>query len=382
LTQAGPAPISPIGTPRPEPQAKPFRFYEPALRAFPLDIWSRLAAKRYRRASERMLAAGDSFGYAPLREAVADYLRRSRGVVCRAEQVVIVSGTNQSLDLALRLLLQPGDTVWMEDPGYPGATAAFRNAGAKVLAVRVDAMGLDPRHGQRLDPAARAAYLTPAHQFPLGMAMPLERRLAILQWARQARSYILEDDYDSEFRYSGKPVAAMQGLDPSGSVLFMGSFNKTLFTSLRLAYMVVPEKLVDPLRALRATLDRFPPTLEQATLCDFVTEGHFGRHLRRMRELYGGRLEALRTAVDRYLGGAATLPEIQAGLHIPVHLTGMADARVVEEKAARKGLETAALHRFLLRRRDINALLLGFAAFEERAILEAVRQLAEVLEGR
>jgi GntR family transcriptional regulator/MocR family aminotransferase len=212
--------------------------------------------------------------------------------------------------------------------------------------------------------------------------MPLERRLAILQWARQAKACVFEDDYDSEFRYGGKPVAAMQGLDPAGTVIFMGSFNKTLFPSLRLAYMVVPERLVDPLRALRASLDRFPPTLEQATLCDFLTEGHFGRHLRRMRELYGGRLEALRSAAARYLEGAVTLPDIHAGLHIPAYLTERADARVVADKAARRGLEITAIHRFLLRRKDVNALLLGFAAFEERAIRDGIRQLAAVLEGR
>ncbi len=361
---------------------RPFCFHEPALRSFPMDVWARVAASRLRRVPTEMLAGGDAFGYAPLREAVVDYLHRSRGVVCRPEQVVITSGTNQSLDLVLRTILRPEEAVWMEDPGYPGAVAALRNAGARVVPVRVDELGLDPRHGVRQDPAATAVYLTPARQFPLGMTMPLERRLAVIQWARQARAYILEDDYDSEFRYDGKPVPAMQGLDPSGRVILMGSFNVTLFPALRLAYMVIPETLIDPVRTTRAALDRFPPTLEQAVLCDFLTDGHFSRHLRQMRMLYGARLETLRTASDRYLKGAVSLPDIHSGLHIPAHLTGVADARVVEDRASKQGLDVCALQRFQIRRRDINALLLGFAAFEERVIREGVRKLAAVIEGR
>lgn len=362
--------------------AQPLRFHEPALDSFPMDVWTRVASHRLRRVPSQMLAGGDAFGYAPLREALVDYLHRSRGVVCRPEQVVITSGTNHSLDLVLRTILRPEEAVWMEDPGSPAAVAALRNAGARVVPVRVDELGLDPRHGMRQEAEATAVYLTPARQFPLGMTMPLERRLAVIQWARQARAYILEDDYDSEFRYDGKPVPAMQGLDPSGRVILMGSFNVTLFPALRLAYMVIPETLIDPVRTTRAALDRFPPTLEQAVLCDFLTDGHFSRHLRQMRMLYGARLETLRTASDRYLKGAVSLPDIHSGLHIPAHLTGVADARVVEDRASKQGLDVCALQRFQIRRRDINALLLGFAAFEERVIREGVRKLAAVIEGR
>ncbi|HEU0122979.1 MAG TPA: PLP-dependent aminotransferase family protein [Bryobacteraceae bacterium] len=359
---------------------RPFRVYEPAVHAFPMEVWARIASRRLRKATGQMLISGDPFGFAPLREAVADYLRRSRGVTCRPEQVAIVSGTNQSLDLVLRLLLRPGDPVWLEDPGYTGALFALQQVQARVVPVAVDAEGLDPTLGQKLAPDAKAVYLTPAHQFPLGITMPLQRRLAVLEWARRAGAHILEDDYDSEFRYAAKPVPSLQGLDTGGTVIFMGSFSKMLFTALRLAYVVVPEHLIDPLQERRLWLDRFSPTLDQAILCDFLTEGHLGRHLRRMRALYAARLQCLRQAVNTYLHGALMLPDIQAGLHIPAHLAAGLDAMDIEMRAEAAGVEAWSVGRFVLQRTDVNALLLGFAAFEERAIVQGVRQLAAIVE--
>jgi GntR family transcriptional regulator/MocR family aminotransferase len=356
---------------------RPFRPYEPGLNAFPMELWARVASRRLRKASLSLLGSGDPSGYAPLREAAADYLGRSRGVICSADQVVIVAGTNQSLDLVARLLIQPGDPVWIEDPGYVGTVDVLRAAKARLVPVAVDAHGLDPAVGHRLAPRAKAVYLTPAHQFPLGMTMPLERRLAVLEWARRSGAHILEDDYDSEFRYSGRPVPALQGLDPQGSVIYMGSFNKVLFTSLRLGYMVVPDRLIDPLRALRSSLDRFSPTLEQATLCDFIAEGHFSRHLGRMREIYAERLLVLREAIGKHLAGAVELPPIEAGLHIPAHLLNGANSLALEQRLNEAGVETMAVERFALRRKDINALLLGFAAFEPRAIRKGVEQMAK-----
>jgi GntR family transcriptional regulator/MocR family aminotransferase len=372
---------SPSAT-RPQPSlVRPFRAYEPGLNAFPIDLWARTASRRLRKASQLLLASGDPSGYAPLREAVADYLGRSRGVVCTPDQVLIVASTNQSLDLAARILIQPGDSVWMEDPGYPGATAALRAAKARLVPVPVDDRGLDPAVGQRLAPRAKAVYLTPAHQFPLGVTMPLDRRLAILEWARRSGAHILEDDYDSEYRYGTRPIPALQGLDPRGSVIFMGSFSKALFTSLRLAYLIVPDRLIDPLRSLRLSLDRFSPSLDQAILCDFIAEGHFSRHLRRMRDLYAERLQALRDSIRRYLQGAVELPAIEAGLHIPAHLRINLRAGEIEESAARQGVETMSLGHFSLKRKDLNGLLLGFAAFDARAIRRGVEQLAAVIES-
>lgn len=263
--------------------SRAFRANLPALELFPTSLWAQLTARRWRRASASLLLGCDPLGYRPLREAVADYLGASRGVKCAAEQVAIVSGVQEALDLSARLFLNPGDRVCMEDPGYPGAAIAFEAVGAKIAAARVDDEGMELRdsvlHGARL------VYVTPGHQFPLGITMSLARRLELLEWARKSGALILEDDYDSEYRYSGRPVPAMQGLDRNGLVLFAGSFSKVLFPSLRLGYLVIPADLLDYFAAAISVTSRHAPLLEQAVLCDFITEGHFGRHLRRMREV-------------------------------------------------------------------------------------------------
>jgi GntR family transcriptional regulator/MocR family aminotransferase len=360
--------------------ARPFRANEPALDLFPTDVWARIASRRLRRASPRLLAGGSAHGYRPLREAIAAYLGSARGVECSPDQVVVVSGVQQGLDLAARLLLKAGDRVWMEDPGYSGAVTALCNAGAHIVPVPVDDHGLDVAAGRRLAPGARAAYTTPAHQFPLGMTMPVERRLTLLKWAREARAYIIEDDYDSEYRFAGRPIPALQGLDGNGSVIFLGSFNKVMFPGLRLGYVVLPAALVEALAAFRFHVDRYPPALDQAILCDFIVEGHLGRHIRRMRELYSSRLDALLEAARQHLAGRLEIPPIEAGLHTAAMLPGRIDARRVEQAAAAREVETIALDRFAIRRKDIRGLLLGFAAFDARQIRSGVAQLAAALE--
>jgi GntR family transcriptional regulator / MocR family aminotransferase len=285
----GKLPVSLRGVPTSRP-ARPFRAYEPALTEFPTDIWARVAGRRLRRASAALLAGGDPRGYAPLREAVAAYLLSSRGVNCSADSVVIVSGVQQGLDLVARLLIKPEDAIWMEDPGYFGAVSVFRQAGARIIPVPVDEYGLAVSRGEELCKYAKAAYLTPAHQFPLGVTMPVERRLALLKWARETGAFLIEDDYDSEYRFEGRPIPALQGLDKQGSVVFLGSFNKVLFPALRLGYLVAPPAILDSLLALRLGADFYPPGPDQAILCDFMTDGHFGRHLRRMGNLYASRL--------------------------------------------------------------------------------------------
>jgi GntR family transcriptional regulator/MocR family aminotransferase len=361
--------------------ARPFRAIEPALAEFPAELWARVASRRLRRISTAVLAGGGIAGYKPLREAVAAYLGASRGVTCAPEQVIIVSGVQQALDLIGPALLRPGDKVWMEDPGYTGAVDAFRRTGAEIVPVRVDADGFDPRLAATLARRARAIYVTPAHQFVLGATMPLERRLALLSLARASGAYIIEDDYDSEFRFEGRPVPALQGLDRTGCVLYTGTFNKVLFPALRLGYLVALPPLVDSLLKLRYQMDRYPPGLSQAILCDFIVEGHFGRHLRRMRELYTTRLAALRTHVERHLSGAIEIPRIEAGLHTPAYLKNGVRASRACERAAAVGLETMALDRFAIRRRDLNGLLLGFAAFSENEIRDGVAKLAAALEA-
>lgn len=359
--------------------ARPFRSYEPAIAEFPMDIWARVASRRLRRSSISLLAIGEPAGHSPLRQAIAAYLGSSRGANCSADQIAIVSGVQQGLDILARILLRPGDAVWMEDPGYFGATAAFRNARAKIIPVPVDKDGLVVSKGERLWRRAKAAFLTPAHQSPLGVTMSLERRLAILAWARDARAFILEDDYDGEYRFEGQPVPVLQGLDRDGAVILLGSFNKVLFPSLRMGYVVLPPSLIDPFLKLRSGMDMFPSGHNQAILCDFIVEGHLGRHIRRMLELYAHRLGALQDSARRHLAGLLDVPPIQAGLHTVGFLRNGMTSQAAEAAAGAAGIETVALSRFVLRRTDVQGLQLGFAAFDERAIHRATVTLASAL---
>ncbi|HLB90678.1 MAG TPA: PLP-dependent aminotransferase family protein, partial [Terriglobales bacterium] len=301
----------PGGEPR---TTRAFRANQAALDAFPTSLWAQVAARRLRRVSTRLLAGGEALGYRPLREAVAEYLNTSRGVKCSTEQVMIVSGVQEALERAAHLLLDPGDPVWVEEPGYPGAAIVFHAAGAKIFPVPVDSEGLDPELGERKWGRAKLIYVTPAHQFPLGVTMSLRRRLALLEWARRSHTLIFEDDYDSEYRYSGRPIPALQGLDRAGSVIFAGSFNEVLFPALRLAYLIVPSGMVDRFAAAQSVSMRHAPLIDQAVLCDFITEGHFARHIRRMRELYAERLSVFLDCARRRLDGMLEVPDVEAGL--------------------------------------------------------------------
>ena len=362
--------------------AGPFRAYEPALNDFPTQVWARISGRRARRASVSLLAGGDPRGYGPLREAVAAYLGSSRGVNCSADSVVIVSGVQQGLDLISRLLLKPGDPIWVEDPGYFGALAAFRQAGARIIPVPVDECGLVVSEAKQACARAKAAYVTPAHQFPLGVTMSLERRLALLSWARGCGAFLMEDDYDSEYRFEGRTVPALQGLDKSGSVVFLGSFNKVLFPSLRIGYVVLPTALIDSFLRMRMAVDFFPPGLDQAILCDFIVEGHLGRHIRHMRELYATRLDALQNAAREYLSGLLKISPIAAGLNTSAFLQNGMTSRRAEALAAAHEIEVLGLHRFSLTQHRWQGLLLGFAAFDGQEIRRGVRALAAALGSR
>jgi len=266
-------------------------------------LWAQVVARRLRRASAQSLSGGGALGYRPLRLAVTAYLNASRGVKCSADQVLIISGVQEALERAAHLLIDPGDPVWVEDPGYPGADIVFRAVGAKVRPVPVDAEGLDLEWGRQRWTRAKLIYVTPAHQFPLGVTMSLRRRLALLDWARRSRTLIFEDDYDSEYRYQGRPIPALQGLDRAGAVIYAGTFNEVLFPALRLAYLVVPPGMVERFAAAQSVSMRHAPLLDQAALCDFITEGHFARHIRRMRELYAERLSVFLEASRSRLAG-------------------------------------------------------------------------------
>jgi GntR family transcriptional regulator/MocR family aminotransferase len=358
---------------------RPFQIGVPALDAFPYETWMRLVARHHRRPPYSLLSYDHPAGYVPLRKAVAAYLGPARAVHCDPEQVLVTTGAQLGIDLIARVLLDPGDTAWVEDPGYPNARVALQGAGVGVVPVPVDRDGLDVAAGAARGPDARLVYVTPSHQYPLGVTMSLSRRLALLDWARRANAWVVEDDYDSEFRYAGRPLAAMQGLDRDGRVIYLGTFSKVLFPALRLGYLVVPPDLVDAFVAARAVLDRQSPTLTQAVVADFLHEGHFHRHIRRMRTLYRERQETLLRAAGRELGGLLEVYPCETGLHLMGWLGDARDDQQASRAAARAGVEVAPLSSYGVERRERGGLLLGYAGSEGRQIRDAVRRLGAAL---
>jgi GntR family transcriptional regulator / MocR family aminotransferase len=359
--------------------SRAFRANLPALDLFPTTLWAKVAARRLRRVSTNLLLGCSPMGYPPLRQAVATYLSTSRGMKCVAEQVAIISGVQEALDLLTRLFLNPGDRVCMENPGYPGAAIAFKAGGAKISAIRLDDEGMQVQDARMR--GARLVYVTPGHQFPVGVTMSLARRLRLLEWAGKSGALILEDDYDSEYRYSGRPVPALQGLDRHGLVLFTGSFSKVLFPSLRLGYLVVPPNLVDYVSATLSVTSRHAPLLEQAVLCDFITEGHFGRHLRRMREVYAERLSVLLECAGQSLAGLLEISSVEAGLQTAGWLSGGIDGELAAAAAAKRDVEVTPLSRYSLSRMAREGLQLGFAAVDGKEIRRGVLELVIALES-
>jgi len=351
----------------------------PAPDLFPAALWAQVAARRLRRVSMDLLIGCGPMGYRPLRQAVAGYLSASRGVKCVPDQVAIISGVQEALDITARLLLNPGDRVCMEEPGYPGAAIVFKAAGARVSALPVDEEGMTLRRAAMR--GARLVYVTPGHQFPLGITMSLARRLQLLDWAAKAGALILEDDYDSEYRYVGRPVPALQGLDRRGLVLFTGSFSKVLFPSLRLGYLVVPAWLVDKVSAHLSITSRHAPLLEQAILCDFITAGHFGRHLRRMRQIYAERHSVLQEAAREKLGGLIEIIGIEAGLQTAAWISCGLTGEAAAVAAARRNVEVTPLNGYYQGEVSREGLHLGFAAVDAREIRRGVKELAVALEG-
>ena len=350
----------------------------PALDLFPTTLWAQIAARRFRMATAALLLGCDPLGYRPLREAIADYLRTSRGVRCSFEQVVIVSGVQEALDLTVRLFLNPGDRLCMENPGYIGASCVFEAIGAQVVPAPVDddGMVLDNRSVR----GARLIYVTPGHQFPLGVTMSLPRRLHLLELAEKSDALIFEDDYDSEYRYSGRPMPALQGLDRAGRVLYAGTFSKTLFPALRLGYLVTPTDLVSVFQSAKAVTNRHAPLLDQVVLCDFISEGHFGRHLRRMREVYSERLSVLLESARQKLDGLLEVSNIEAGLQTVAWLDAGIDDEAAVKAAAARQVEVVPLSRYDRSQPKRKGLLLGFAAGIPNEIRRGVRELAIALE--
>src|ERR1700733_6527469 len=368
--------LFPNFTPHP---TRAFRPNLPALNLFPATLWAQVAARRLRKVSTNFLLGCDALGYLPLRQAVADYLSTSRGVNCVPEQIAIVSGAQEALDLVARLFVNPGDRVCMENPGYIGATAVFQSLGAKIAYVPLDEDGMKLRPTTLRN--ARLVYVTPGHQFPLGITMGLPRRLQLLESARQSGTLILEDDYDSEFRYSGRPVPALQGLDRHGQVLFTGSFSKVLFPSLRLGYLVLPSDLADRFSATLSITRRHAPLLEQAILCDFISAGHFGRHLRRMRQIYAERLGVLLQCAKQNLTGLLEISGVEAGLQTVGWLKRGLRGESAAAAAARRNVEVTPLSIYSRGNVAATGLQLGFAAVDAKEIRRGVQDLAIALEA-
>jgi len=362
------------------PPPTPFQPGAPALDEFPRHLWARIASRYWHRPPRAALGYADAQGFTPLRQAVADYLAASRGVRCTAEQVVIVAGSQVGLYLSAQLLLEHGDRAWLEDPGYPGARAALTAAGARIVPVPVDAEGirLDARRAR--DDAPRLIFVTPSHQYPLGVTMSLNRRVALLRFARRAGAWIIEDDYDGEYRYASRPIASLQGLDGGERVIYIGSFSKVLFPALRLGYLVAPPELVEPYCRAHAALALHAPLADQAATADFIVEGHFERHVRRMRALYAERQRLLVECAARELGGLLRVEPQEAGKNIVGWLPeGWAD-EPASRAVADEGVLVTPLSRFAIRGRTPAGFLLDYAGFDERELAAGVRGLRRGLE--
>jgi GntR family transcriptional regulator/MocR family aminotransferase len=356
-----------------------FGVCRPSLDTFPLPLWNRLAARRGRRLGDTLLDECDAAGLGDLRSAIAEYLNAARGVRCSAGQVIVVTSTQQALDLIARVLIDAHDEIMVEEPCYAGATAAFRNAGARLVPVRVDEHGLDVEHGARISPTARLCYVTPSHQFPLGVTMTLARRLALLAWAERARAWIVEDDYDSEFRYTGHPLAALQGLDEHARVLYVGTFNKVMFPALRLAYLIVPLDLVDPFSNAREWLDGFTAAGMQAVMADFMRRGHFVQHIRRMRAIYHERRDALCAAVERHAGDRVRLGPADGGMHVVGWLPRRTDVTQLRRRVAQRDMYLRDVAVYYASRPPQPGVLLNFASATPAAIDRGVAAVSRLI---
>ncbi len=360
----------------------PFRMSLPALDQFPHALWARLVARHAHALNHAQMAYGDPAGVVPLREAIADHLRTARAVRCEAEQVLITSGSQAALRLATAVLLSRGDRVAVEEPTYPGARAALGASGSELVSVPVDTEGMSVASLRRRGERVRAAYVTPSHQYPLGTSMTAAPRLALLDWACRQDAWVLEDDYDSEYRYVSRPIGALQGMGADERVIYVGTFSKVLFPAVRVGYLVVPQSLWHRFIDAREAFDLFSPTLYQLALAEFLREGHFARHLRRMRAVYLDRRDALLAGLARYCGSRLTVHNADAGLHLAVLLPDGLDDRDVVRRMAGRGLTATALSTCYAGKNRRSGLLLGFGGSTGRRLFEASRVLGEVLRER
>ncbi len=359
-----------------------FRVSLPALDHFPIGIWSKLVARHSRRPPRGIMAYGDAMGYLPFREAIAEYLGAVRGVRCEASQILVTTGSQQALQLSAQVLLDPKDRVWMEEPGYPGARQAFMTAGAQLIPVRVDHDGMNIAEIIRRGRDARAVYVTPSHQYPMGMTMSATRRMLLLNWAGCSGAWIIEDDYDSEYRFGSRPIASLQGLDTDGRVIYVGTFSKVMFPALRLGYVVVPKDLVPAFSAAREATDIFSSTLYQAVLTDFIREGHFARHIRRMRMLYMDRRRVLIKAIHIQMGDMLEVIGAEAGMHLVALLPRGTNDVAVSRKAAEKGVSAMPLSTCYLTPPKRGGLILGYGGANSHQIYDGISKLRMSVQGQ
>ncbi|HEX7651069.1 MAG TPA: PLP-dependent aminotransferase family protein [Noviherbaspirillum sp.] len=351
----------------------------PDLSLFPNRAWSRLQNKYWRRARPDLLTYGHGGGYLPLREAIAEYLRVARSVDCTADQVLITTGIHQSIDLAAKLLAEAGDRVWVEDPCYWGTRSVLHSLNLQPVPVAVDAEGIDLRNGDWNNPP-RFIFVTPSHQYPLGPVMSLSRRRTLLEYAAVHNAWIMEDDYDSEFRYNSRPLAALQGMDTHDRVLYLGSFSKTLFPGLRVGFLVVPPALASPFATGLSELYRGGQLYTQAVLADFIAQGHFASHIRRMRVLYEERLRLLQHAIREHFGDTLPTTGGDAGLHLTLGLPDDCDDTAISRHAQSEGIIARPLSRYyMVAERARRGLLLGYACVPNDAIAPTFAKLANII---
>jgi GntR family transcriptional regulator / MocR family aminotransferase len=386
-------PVKPRPTPAParafpeferaatQTDARPFNTGRTLLDARTMETWRKLTHRAVRSFGANDLGYTDPAGLIELRRSLCDYLRAARGVRCDPEQIIVTAGTQQALDIAIRVLLAPGDEVWVEDPGYPLTHAKLLLAKARPRPVPVDAQGLMVAAGRRAAPKARAAFVTPSHQFPTGVALSMARRLELLAWARASGAFVIEDDYTSEFRYSGPPLASLQGLDADERVIYVGTLNKALFPGLRIGYAVVPQALLPAFVSARYLMDRQPPTLHQAVVAEFMQQGHFAAHIRRMRQVYREQRDALAATLTRRAAGRLHVDVPDQGMHLVAYLEDRTSDTEIEAAALRAGIVVRAISRFYRAASPRPGLMLGFSGFPRPLIVPPAARLAALMTG-
>jgi GntR family transcriptional regulator / MocR family aminotransferase len=350
-----------------------FAYGRSAVQEFPFETWRRILLRRARKAPARTLDYGPSAGNLGLREAIVSHLRRSRAVTCDASQVIIVNGSQQALDLVVRVLMERGDRAAIEDPHYQGAREILRVAGVRLHPVPVDNDGLDP---SQLPKHARMALVTPSHQFPTGAVLPLARRLALLEWAKRVNAVVVEDDYDGEFRYEGQPVESLQSLDTEGRIVYIGTFSRTIFPALRIGYLIAPKSLIQALTIAKWLCDRHTATLEQETLAEFIATGAYERHLRRARRGNALRREALLDAIQKYLGDRVSVTGDRSGTHVVLWPCEREAEEDIIDRAASRGVGIYGIAQYFLKASSGAGLMLGYSRMKPEEIREGIRRLA------